>query len=415
MKYDTIKHLNFLILICLCVGFPYPLESAQAGLRGDVLKEAGLQYIYNDRPRSASPDNRKAELGLKLFEDTRLSYNGKMACATCHLDKFGSADGLKNSIGVGGEGEGHARLKSKGLVVPRNALPLWGRGEPDFQMFFWDGKVEKINGKVKSQFGDYAPSDDPLTVTIHLPFVEIREMVVDDEEVEGLLKKETVESANQIFETLLQRVKDDKEYLKAFRENYALEPDDIKFIHIADSIKEFIQFKFRLKKTRFEQYVKSTGSLTADEIAGGLVFFGKGKCVSCHSGRHFSDFQFYSVPFSQAGFGKNGFGIDYGRFNVTHNPGDLYKFRTPPLTNVEKTGPYGHSGSASTLKEAIIFHYDPLRLIDTKKMSNLERADFYKKLLASSDDFFHISFLDDEEIDKLILFLKTLSYDAPPK
>ncbi len=409
-KFDTIKYTIFLIIAWFV--FTDTLEVAQAGLRDKVLEDAGLHYIYNDKFLSVNPDERKAKLGLKLFEDTRLSYNGKMSCATCHLDKFGSADGLRNSIGVGGEGEGHERLKSNGLVVPRNALPLWGRGEEDFQIFFWDGKVEKVNGKIKSQFGEYAPSDDPLTVTIHLPFVEIREMVLDNEEVEEFLKTETVDSANQIFETLLQRVKEDKVYVSAFQDSYSLKPDEIEFIHIANAIKEFIQFKFHLKETRFEKYVKSTGTLSSDEIAGGLIFFGKGKCASCHSGRHFSDFQYYSIPFSQSGFGKNGFGIDYGRFNVTHDPDDLYKFRTPPLTNVEKTAPYGHSGSATTIKEAIIFHYDPLLLIDTKKMGSLERAEFYKKLLASGDDLFHISYLDDEEVDKLILFLKTLSYEV---
>lgn len=36
---------------------------------------------------------------------------------------------------------------------------------------------------------------------------------------------------------------------------------------------------------------------------------------------------------------KNGSGTNYGRFNVTHNPDDLHKFRTPPLFNVEKTAP----------------------------------------------------------------------------
>src|SRR4051812_36336668 len=35
----------------------------------------------------------KAELGKKLFFDTRLSKTGKMACETCHLPDKGWADG----------------------------------------------------------------------------------------------------------------------------------------------------------------------------------------------------------------------------------------------------------------------------------------------------------------------------------
>ena len=40
--------------------------------------------------------------------------------------------------------------------------------------------------------------------------------------------------------------------------------------------------------------------------------------------------------------------------------GDPYKFRTTPLFNVEKTAPYGHSGSVATIEDAIAAHFDPL-------------------------------------------------------
>ena len=86
--------------------------------------------------------------------------------------------------------------------------------------------------------------------------------------------------------------------------------------------------------------------------------------MTCHYGPYFSDLKFHVVPFPQLGFGKNGFGVDYGRFNVTFDPKDLYKFRTPPLFNVEKTAPYGHSGSVATIQEAIAAHFDPLRLVN---------------------------------------------------
>ena len=72
----------------------------------------------------------------------------------------------------------------------------------------------------------------------------------------------------------------------------------------------------------------------------------------CHSGPYFSDFKFHVVAFPHLGFGVNGFGVDYGRFNATFDPVDRYKFRTPPLYNVVKTGPYGHSGSVATVEDA---------------------------------------------------------------
>lgn len=410
MKYVMTKY--GILRAILFVALALVSDPGHAELREKVLLNAGKHFIYSKQTTIVEVDENIATLGLKLFEDTNLSFNGNISCSTCHLDRFGSADGLPNAIGVGGTGEGASRLKSSGLVVPRNTLPLWGRGEPDFKTFFWDGKVEKDGDKVKSQFGDFAPSDDPLIVTIHLPFVEIREMVLDDEKVQITFKTENVSSAEKIYQILLERVRTNPDYIAAFKKYLGLEQNQIEFVHIASAIKSFIQFKFKLQETRFEKYVNGKEVFTKEEIAGGLIFFGKGKCASCHSGRHFTDFEFHSIPFPQSGFGKNGFGVDYGRFNVTHLPDDLYKFRTPPLTNVENTAPYGHSGSATTLKESIIYHFDPLRLVNTGQMSLTERTEFYKKLVQSAEDFEQISYLDDIEIENLILFLKTLSYKS---
>ena len=103
-----------------------------------------------------------AAVGKQFFESKNVSLNGHMACRTCHLDQFGSADGLPNAIGIFGEGEGPKRALSEGRIVPRNTLPLWGRGALGFNTFFWDGKVDFSEGKKISQFGAAAPSDDAM-------------------------------------------------------------------------------------------------------------------------------------------------------------------------------------------------------------------------------------------------------------
>ena len=113
----------------------------------------------------------------------------------------------------------------------------------------------------------------------------------------------------------------------------------------------------------------------------------------------------------QLGSGKNGFGVDYGRYNVTHNPKDLYKFRTPPLYNSTKTAPYGHSGGTASLREVIIYHFDPLREINTAELSTFDRHEYYKKMAASATNILQIGFLDDQEVDALVTFLKTLDYE----
>ena len=44
---------------------------------------------------------------------------------------------------------------------------------------------------------------------------------------------------------------------------------------------------------------------------------------------------------------------DKGRYNVTHLPGDMHRFKVPNLRNVELTWPYLHDGSVTTLDEAV--------------------------------------------------------------
>ena len=133
-------------------------------------------------------------------------------------------------------------------------------------------------------------------------------------------------------------------------------------------------------------------------------------CSACHSGPHFTDFNYHTIMFPQAGPGKNGFGSDYGRFNFTLKFEDLNKFRTPPLHNVKKTAPYGHSGSVYELSKAIIGHYDPFSLFDFETMSSLQRRELYQRFVSISANQPVSSQLSDQEVLNLITFLKALSF-----
>ena len=136
---------------------------------------------------------------------------------------------------------------------------------------------------------------------------------------------------------------------------------------------------------------------------------GKGRFVKCHKGPTFSDLQFHTIAFPQSGFGKNGFGVDYGRYNVTDKVSDLFRFRTPPLIEVENTAPYGHSGSIYSLSAAIMAHFDPLSLIDPSEMEPLKRVSFFHTLQTSNNTI-RIPYLDALEVQQLEEFLKTLSF-----
>ncbi len=397
------------ILLLFVISLPSTLNAnsfeeilKKAALENGVLPVDGLYH---------NPDATLVEVGKTFFESERLSLNGNISCKTCHLAEFGSADGIPNAVGVGGIGHGNKRLSGNGKIVPRNTLPLWGRGGLGFSTFFWDGKVDFSKGQRISQFGNKTPSADPLIVTVHLPVVEIREMLFEDSTV-AEVKKETTESANEIY----RRVEDtlrthERDAVRRLAEILKKEISQIQFLDIARSIAAFIRAEFRIKSTKFHNFIFRGGDLSEDEVQGGLIFYGKGKCSTCHSGPYFADFEFHAIPLPQFGFGKNGFGVDYGRFNVTLKPNDLYKFRTPPLLNVTRTPPYGHSGSAINLDEVIIYHFDPLRLLRIEDMDHLARHEYYKRLAISSQDILHIGYLTEKEVSSLVKFLDTLSFN----
>lgn len=398
---------NLAVIILLSV-IPFQL---MAEFLESQLRSAALKNGYRlPKEVNSSFDKQKAEIGEIFFNSEKLSFNGNTSCSSCHIDKFSSADGMPNAIGVGGSGEGFHRMAGNGALVPRNTLPLWGRASKDFSTFFWDGKVDLENGKVISQFGNSPPSDDPLTVAIHLPFVEIREMVVDDDFVTENLKTETVTSAKIIQNKLVERIKLDPKLAEQLSEIFSILPSEIKFIHIAEPIRHFFAKKFALQPTRFSKFISGDQLLTKNEVSGGILFYGKGMCSACHSGPHFTDFNYHTIMFPQVGPGKNGFGSDYGRFNFTLKFEDLNKFRTPPLHNVEKTLPYGHSGSVYELSNAIIGHYDPFSLFDFETMSSLQRRELYQRFVSISANQPVSSQLADEEVLNLIAFLKALSF-----
>ena len=297
---------------------------------------------------------------------------------------------------------------SDGLIVPETPATLGKRCHWIFYLLLgWKGTKRRC--QLISQFGDMAPSDDPLITAVHLPFVEIREMVVDDQTVDENYKDETVSSARKIMDRLIAKLAKDElgqELAISVKKN----KDELAFIDVATAVAHHIKNQFALGESKFSRFMEGKDTLSKKQLQGGLIFYGKGNCASCHSGAHFSDFKFHTIINPQMGFGKNGFGIDYGRFNVTRDYQDLYKFRTPPLANVIKTAPYGHSGSIRTIEEIIVSHFDPLRYFDMQKLDVVRRRELFERI-QTTDDQPNVAYLDNKEIDELIEFLKTLSFD----
>ena len=400
------KIASFLLpfLVCLTV------ESYGAD-RGQIIRKAILDNgfvpsaeMFDDK------DFELADVGKSLFESKHLSLNGQIACSTCHISSEGSSDGIPNAAGVRGFGESVARLRSGAKIVPRNTLALWGVGSKSHKTFFWDGKLIDEESGVISQFGTRPPSQDPLVTAVHLPAVEIRETLEEDAFVRAN-KNETVEGVQIVYAAILDNlIQNEIGVLEELAEILSVDVNTLSFLEVSRAIAAFIRSEFRIRRTKLELFTAGKLRFDATELKGAEIFYGKGGCALCHRGALFSDQDFHAVPVPPLGFGKNGFGADYGRFNASHAPADLYKFRTPILYNVTKTAPYGHAGSMQTLRQAIVSHIDPLSLVDLSEMDSFGRHEF-SKTLAASDMVGMAQFINAREVDALITFLKTLEFE----
>ena len=397
------------IFFCLLAPFTIGAETTFE----TILKESVIKNGFRSAEDIMQPvDQELAVIGKGLFESEAMSLNGQISCQSCHLDKFGSADGIPVAVGIGGVGEGKERAMSGGAIIPRNTLPLWGRGHKGFDVLFWDGRVDFSNSQKISAFGNSPPSTDPLITAIHLPAVEIREMLIEDKFIKES-KQEEVSSAQKVYQSIANNIQQqDNELYERVKAHFNLiEEEQVTFTHMAEAIAAFIRSKFAIKNTKFHKFIFDSQSLSEDEFKGALLFYGKAKCSTCHSGSYLTDFSFHSLALFQLGFGRNGFGVDYGRYNVTHDPKDLYKFRTPPLYNVSKTAPYGHSGSINNLESMVVAHFDPLSLIDPQAWTVGERTEYYKRLVSAAEDLIQIPYLTDKEVAQILTFLETLEYE----
>ena len=400
-------NINLLIFIALVLSFSLKADNSEEAILKKAIIENGFK---SPEELYIAKDNNLTSVGKLFFESKNMSLNGNISCATCHISKKGSSDAIPNAAGVQGYGEGKDRLLSGAKIVPRNTLGLWGVGSKDFMTFFWDGRVDFSGEEIISQFGNAIPSNDPLITAVHLPVVEIRETLEEDDFILAH-KQESVDGAEAVYRAILKNLKNKEvDAIAELSQKTNKTIDELSFLDVSRSIAAFIRNEFKIKNTPLNSFVEGKKGLSKEQIKGGLIFYGKGNCISCHSGPYFTNQKFYTVPFPQLGFGKNGFGIDYGRYNATFNPNDLYKFRTPGLYNNGLTAPYSHSGSSANLQNSIKAHYDPLSLVKLEQYTPHQRFQFYK-YLTKSDTADKVKYISEKEVQLLIEFLGTMNFD----
>ena len=339
----------------------FAASMAIAASRGDAWTPAEIEQMQSLslsslEPLPPDPTNRVADdpravaLGHRLFFDTRLSSNGKVSCATCHISSRELQDNKPLANGVG--------------TTARRTMPIAGTAYAPF--LFWDGRKDSL----------WAQALGPL------------ESPVEHGGTREQYARVIAEHYRAEYEGLFGPIPD------LTRRDGATAV----FVNIGKSIAAY-ERRLQYGSSRFDRYVDAfsrtgqppkgvmtqmpTGILTNDEIAGLRLFLGKANCTRCHNGPLLTNNEFHNTgvaagaaPDPDHGRMAGARGVLSDEFNckstwsdarpeqcseldflVTDSPELERAFKVPSLRNVADRAPYMHAGQIARLED-VVAHYN---------------------------------------------------------
>lgn len=277
-------------------------------------------------------------LGERLFFDRRLSLNRTLSCAMCHVPAQGfTVNSLATAVGI------------EGRTVKRNAPSLLNVGL--LGVLFHDGRERRLEQQVWG------------------PLLASNEM------------------ANPSIGYVVDNLARWPEYRGRFEAAFGSGPG-METIGRALAAYERTLLAGGSAFDRW-YYAKDEHALDPAAQRGFAIFRGKGHCVACHSvgpqAALFTDEKLhntglgYLASMAPAG-GRRESEIapgttlrydlaavarsaetpphDLGRYEITQDPQDRWRFLTPSLRNVALTAPYMHNGVLPTLAAVVAFYND---------------------------------------------------------
>ena len=258
-------------------------------------------------PESVEFDNAKAELGERLFNDGRISLDGTITCATCHVLEDGGADHADERVSEG----------INGLTGGVNAPTVYNS---EFNVRqFWNGRAADLREQAEG------PATNP------------------------------VEMGAQSWDQICERLSKDKALVKEFE---ALYPEEgLTRMTVTDAIAEF-ERTLITPNSRFDKYLKGDKDAITPEELLGYEKFKENACATCHTGailggRSFEYLDIYGDYFSDRTDEIAYNSDDDGLKGYTGKVEDLHKFKVPGLRNISLTAPYFHDGTFQTLEDAV--------------------------------------------------------------
>ena len=238
------------------------------------------------------------ELGRQLFNDPRLSKNNSLSCAGCHNQNNSFSSPNQYNVGV------------DNIMGFRNASALINLGWNT--SFNWDGSALTLEEQA------FEPVTNPIEM-------------------------------HDTWQNVESKLNNDSNYFIQFKNTFNIEYIDS--IHIVKAIAQFERSLISVD-SKYDKWRKGEVQLSLSELNGYAIFnTEKGDCFHCHGTEMFMDNLFHNNGLDADNF------LDLGLGNISGNPLDNAKFKTPTVRNVEFTGPYMHDGRFSTLEE-VVEHYN---------------------------------------------------------
>ncbi len=244
----------------------------------------------------STPD---VKLGRQLFWDSRLSADGKTACASCHLSEDHGADRRTFST------------DAKGKLTKRNSQTVFNStGQSSLR---WTGNRKNAAEQAEKS----------LT---------------------GSMGFATLEDAVQKLREL--------GYEAAFRQAYLDEAEPVTAANYGRAIEAYE--RTLITPSAFDKFLAGDNDALSTVQKKGLNKFIELGCADCHSGPLLGgdSRQTFGVmkDYWSATESKK---VDPGRFEDTQKETDKYTFRVSMLRNIAKTGPYFHDGAVTQLSKAV--------------------------------------------------------------
>ena len=333
-----------MVIAAIATGAGHRVDEWSAAEIEDLqsLTLGALDALPADPTNRFADDPAAAEFGRKLFFDTRLSANGKVACATCHKPDLEFQDGTALAQGVG--------------TTSRRTMPIAGMAYAPF--LFWDGRKDSLWSQALGPLESPVEHGGNRTQYAQLIVAHYRD---EYRTVFGNLP--TVSTADEVTRV---------------------------FVNIGKAIAAY-ERGIEFGRSRFDDYVDAlmrTGRapadvLSQDEVAGLKLFTGRAQCTKCHNGPLFTNNEFHNtgvaaLPALPPDRGRFAGSSDVlkDEFNCRSKWSDAEPsacreldfmlaashdqeraFKVPSLRNVAERGPYMHAGQLATLADTLD-HYN---------------------------------------------------------